>query len=218
MPDATFSFDSDAALTEFLGRLTTNVLPNMPPQTIAVNVHDGEALTMSTPASRMGWDVHPPDGVGQAVRQVVGAASVCWDQVPHGQFQSERANEIAGELVEWLYDVWLPERFKDRDEKEKAAASTPVVSDQKTWTVDVKPVRVIAEINGRRVGSFTIATDGWVTVDSPVTVSRQVGRFRQLDEAIHAVMKATTWHDISQDRVQLRWVVEPTEDEDDLEA
>ncbi len=37
-----------------------------------------------------------------AVTQAIGAASVCWDGVPHGVFLPDRAMEIVDALMEFL--------------------------------------------------------------------------------------------------------------------
>jgi hypothetical protein len=46
------------------------------------------------------WDIDTP--VHEAIGQAIGAASMCWDPLPTGVFQSELALKISDELLDLL--------------------------------------------------------------------------------------------------------------------
>lgn len=43
----------------------------------------------------------------QAVFTAIGAASMCWGEIPKGVFDSTRAKQIGEELCEWIRASWM---------------------------------------------------------------------------------------------------------------
>jgi len=52
----------------------------------------------------LGFDFSAVQDVRTAVFQTIGAASVCWEDVPTGIFNSDRAASLGEGLVAWLED------------------------------------------------------------------------------------------------------------------
>lgn len=48
------------------------------------------------------YSLEGAESIAEAVYTALGSASVCWDSVPHGTFDAERATEIAQGLLHWI--------------------------------------------------------------------------------------------------------------------
>lgn len=67
-------------------------------EALTVATDDTERIYKSVPFEFLGDE----PTVEQLVYQALGAASVCWEGVPHGVFLSERCKQIGEELIKEL--------------------------------------------------------------------------------------------------------------------
>lgn len=164
------------------------------------------------PQSVMGWELHPPEGIREAVGQAIGRGSACWSNPSGaGVFQSRDAEGVVNELIDWLYSEWLPGQLHEYKAKNDAAINEMSMDpgSQKSsldvprhFDVTVEPTRVRAKVGDRPVGTFASAQRAgyWNMIAPRLGIT-----YQSLAEAIHAAMQAAAWEDLTDVPISLQW-------------
>jgi hypothetical protein len=122
---------------------------------------------------------------------------------------------IVDDLVNWIYDVWLPQQKKQWQDKIDHIQKMRVVNvdPPRHFPAVVRPDKVTVTVGDRTVGTFVhLKNSGKWEVTTPLRVfgsvkSRTVASWPSLVEAVHAVMAETSWDDITDVPVWISWSI-----------